>query len=57
MAGSAEASGIALLDMLLKTLVDQVDVTTCKEIYSSNKKTCLNEFLVKMSLIKPKKLF
>ena len=35
-----------------ETLVDQVDVTTCKEIYS--KKTCLNEFLVILSLIKPK---
>ena len=34
-----------------RTLVDQVDVTTCKEMYSSNKK---NEFLVILSLIKPK---
>ena len=34
-------------------LVDQVDVPTCKEMYS--KKTCLNEFMVILSLIKPKK--
>ena len=38
-----------------ETLVDQVDVTTCKEMYS--KKTCLNEFLVILSLKKPKNWF
>ena len=35
------------------TPIDQDDVAACKEMYSSNKQHCSNEFLELLSLIKP----